>query len=55
MDRRSFDLNYETNILFHDLALSADVRRRPQSYIERSRRVAGEDVDQPNWCAFRRT
>jgi phosphatidylserine/phosphatidylglycerophosphate/cardiolipin synthase-like enzyme len=33
MDRRSFELNYENNILFYDPALTADVRQRQQSYI----------------------
>ncbi len=33
MDRRSFDLNYENNILFHDAALTAAMRRRQDSYI----------------------
>ena len=28
MDRRSFDLNYENNILLYDCALTAEVRRR---------------------------
>ncbi|MGD2076111.1 MAG: cardiolipin synthase [Gammaproteobacteria bacterium] len=44
MDRRSFDLNYENNILFHDQALTADVRRRQQQYIAGSRRVHAEEV-----------
>ena len=30
MDRRSFDLNYENNILFYDPELTADVRARQQ-------------------------
>ena len=33
MDRRSFDLNYENNILFYDPALTADVRRRQDDYL----------------------
>jgi cardiolipin synthase len=37
MDRRSFDLNYENNILFCDPGLSADVRQRQQQYLARSR------------------
>jgi cardiolipin synthase len=39
MDRRSFDLNYENNILFCDPGLSADMRQRQQEYIARSRPV----------------
>jgi len=39
MDRRSFELNYENNILFYDPALTADLRQRQQEYITRSRTV----------------
>jgi cardiolipin synthase len=35
MDRRSFDLNYENNILFYDPALTAEMRRRQDAYIAR--------------------
>jgi len=45
MDRRSFDLNYENNILFHDETLTAAVRARQESYIESSHPVAVEDVE----------
>jgi cardiolipin synthase len=44
MDRRSFDLNYENNILFYDPGLTGEVRRRQQDYLARSRRVTGEMV-----------
>jgi cardiolipin synthase len=44
MDRRSFDLNYENNVLFWDPWLTADVRQRQQQYIGRSRPVAPEEV-----------
>ena len=33
MDRRSFELNYENNILFHDPVLTGAVRERQQEYI----------------------
>jgi cardiolipin synthase len=33
MDRRSFDLNYENNILFHDAELTAAMRARQMQYI----------------------
>lgn len=33
LDRRSFDLNYENNILFYDIDLTADVRRRQDDYL----------------------
>lgn len=39
MDRRSFDLNYENNILFSDIALTGAVRARQQEYVARSKRV----------------
>ena len=44
MDRRSFDLNYENNILFHDPALTGEVRRRQQDYLARSHPVTKEMV-----------
>ncbi len=44
MDRRSFELNYENNILFHDPVLTADIRRRQQEYIARSRPVELSEV-----------
>jgi cardiolipin synthase len=39
MDRRSFELNYENNILFHDCALTSSMRERQQEYIARSNRI----------------
>jgi cardiolipin synthase len=44
MDRRSFELNYENNILFHDPVLTGALRERQQEYIARSHRVTGEAV-----------
>jgi len=44
MDRRSFDLNYENNILFWDPGLTTDMRRRQQDYIIRSRPVDPDRV-----------
>ena len=44
MDRRSFELNYENNILFHDPALTLAMRERQQNYIARSRSVTKEAV-----------
>jgi cardiolipin synthase len=44
MDRRSFDLNYENNILFYDDELTAAVRERQQGYIASSRPVTREAV-----------
>ena len=36
MDRRSFELNYENNILFYDPALTAEMRKRQDDYLARS-------------------
>lgn len=44
MDRRSFDLNYENNILFCDSELTAEMRQRQQEYIDRSRRIETKEV-----------
>ncbi|MFZ4479338.1 MAG: phospholipase D-like domain-containing protein, partial [Rhodoferax sp.] len=44
MDRRSFDLNYENNILFYDPALTAAVRARQGDYMARSRPVSQQTV-----------
>ena len=44
MDRRSFELNYENNILCYDSQLTSAIRQRQQQYIAASRRVATEHV-----------
>jgi cardiolipin synthase len=44
MDRRSFELNYENNILFHDSVLTGVMRARQQDYITRSHPVTRELV-----------
>jgi cardiolipin synthase len=44
MDRRSFELNYENNILFYDPALTGEMRRRQDTYLARSRPVTAEMV-----------
>jgi cardiolipin synthase len=44
MDRRSFELNYENNILFYDPALTGAMRERQQDYIARSHPVTKEAV-----------
>lgn len=49
MDRRSFELNYENNILLYDSALTAHVRQRQQSYLDRSRTITGDMVAQWTW------
>jgi cardiolipin synthase len=52
MDRRSFDLNYENNILLYDPELTADVHRRQQQYIAKSNRVTLQAVQ--SWPIRRR-
>ena len=49
MDRRSFELNYENNILFYDRSLTADMRQRQESYIDQSKPVTGEMVERWTW------
>jgi cardiolipin synthase A/B len=44
MDRRSFDLNFENNILMYDPALTQTVRARQQSYIDSAINVTVEEV-----------
>jgi cardiolipin synthase len=45
MDRRSFDLNYENNILFYDPSLTADMCERQDCYIASSRPITGKMVE----------
>src|SRR5262249_34240634 len=52
MDRRSFDLNYENNILFYDPDLTADMRRRQDAYLAHSRPVTADMAAQ--WPMVRR-
>jgi cardiolipin synthase len=52
IDRRSFELNFENNILFVDAALTADVRARQAEYIARSDPVDTADV--MGWSRRRR-
>jgi cardiolipin synthase len=49
MDRRSFELNYENNILFYDQSLTADMRQRQHSYIAQSRLITGDMVEGWSW------
>jgi cardiolipin synthase A/B len=44
IDRRSFELNFENNILFCDKPLTREVRERQLSYIATSDRVDRRDV-----------
>ncbi len=52
MDRRSFDLNYENNILFYDPKLTAVMRQRQQEYIANSNPITREMV--ASWPLSRR-
>jgi cardiolipin synthase len=52
MDRRSFELNYENNILFCDPALTATVRERQGLYVTRANPVTLEQVE--SWSIGRR-
>ncbi len=44
MDRRSFELNFENNILFEDSVLTQAVRRRQEDYIGQSTQISAADV-----------
>ena len=44
MDRRSFDLNYENNILFYDADLTQAIMKRQQHYIDSSVPVTVQQV-----------
>ena len=52
MDRRSFELNYENNILFWNPSLTADVRQRQQEYLGDSGSVEMSEVS--DWSIGRR-
>jgi cardiolipin synthase len=52
MDRRSFELNFENNILVYDPELTATVRRRQMDYIAQSRAMEAEAV--AAWSPVRR-
>ncbi|MFV0293355.1 MAG: cardiolipin synthase [Paracoccus sp. (in: a-proteobacteria)] len=44
MDRRSFDLNFENNILLHDPELTAATRMRQAEYLKQSRKITLAEV-----------
>ncbi len=52
IDRRSFQLNYENNILVSDPGLTGVLRRRQDEYLARSREVLHDEVRQ--WSRRRR-
>ncbi len=49
MDRRSFELNYENNILLYDRSLTAEMLQRQESYIAQSKLVTAEMVAGWSW------
>lgn len=52
LDRRSFELNFENNILFFDAALTAKMRERQHDYLTQSQQVTLDMVSQ--WSIRRR-
>ncbi|WP_027468524.1 cardiolipin synthase [Deefgea rivuli] len=52
LDRRSFELNFENNILFFDAALTAEMRQRQSEYLTQSELVTVDMVAQ--WTIRRR-
>ena len=49
MDRRSFDLNNENNILLVDAAVTTQMRKRQVHYLTECRQVTAEEVDTWSW------
>jgi cardiolipin synthase len=45
LDRRSFELNFENNILFEDTGFAAAVRARQDQYLAECDPVTSEDVE----------
>jgi cardiolipin synthase len=44
LDRRSFELNFENNILFSDPAFAAEIRARQDAYLAQADAVTAEEV-----------
>jgi cardiolipin synthase len=49
MDRRSFELDYENNILFYDRSLTEEMRQRQDSYIAKSKPITVDMVERWTW------
>ena len=49
MDLRSFELNYENNILFYDQSLTAEMQQQQENYIAQSKPVTVDMVERWNW------
>lgn len=52
LDRRSFELNYEMNLIIADHTLIKEIDNRQSSYIDRSRRLYLSEVE--SWSFWRR-
>ncbi len=52
LDRRSFDLNYENNILLKSRSLTSALRERQMSYVSASSELTGSDIAE--WSMGRR-
>jgi cardiolipin synthase len=44
LDRRSFELNFENNILFADEAFASAIRDRQDAFVAQSDEVTGADI-----------
>lgn len=49
LDLRSFDLNFENNVLLHDRATTAAIRARQQAYMAQSHQVCAQQVRAWSW------
>ncbi len=49
LDRRSFDLNFENNILFSDRDFTAEIHARQQSYTAAATEITLEEVRAWRW------
>lgn len=49
MDRRSFDLNYENNILLHDRSITAEMRTRQAEFLSDCDAITLDEVHAWNW------
>jgi cardiolipin synthase len=52
MDRRSFELNFENNMLIYDEQLTRSLRERQQDYLDSSQKISIDDVSR--WSIRRR-
>jgi cardiolipin synthase len=44
LDRRSFELNFENNILFADAEFASEIRERQEQYRASSNQITAEDL-----------